>query len=142
MAEQLQSRASVRLIFEYQGDDIRLLSEEPVEMVVPDTEPLSRSLPAPGFYVDLRDEADGLLSRTPLHGALDASIEVFPERLGEPIARVPAPGRSGAFTVVVPAVPSADHVAVIDVPPPPPPGTALPSGAGEVRELARFRLSR
>jgi hypothetical protein len=139
---------AVRLIFEYDGDDVRLVSQQPVDVAVSgfDLAPA----PAPGHYVELRGAANEPLSRVPVRGAFAASAEVFPEQHGEPITRVDVARPKGAFTVVVPAGPGAVRAALLQVMPPPEDATARPaarvtapgSGEPEVRELATFELTR
>jgi len=91
---------AVRLIFEYEGDTVRLISQQPVQMAV--TTPDTTGIDHPGYYVDVRNSAGRALARVPAHAAFAASAEVFPERPGEPITRVDVPNPKGAFTVVVP----------------------------------------
>lgn len=107
---------SVRLIFEYEGDRVRLVSQQPVDVAVtgfdlPDTQ-------HPGYYVESRDNNNRMLARVPARGALLGSMEVFPEQAGEPITRVDVPNPKGAFTVVVPAPEATDHVTIMRIAPP------------------------
>ena len=92
---------SVRLIFEYEGDKVRLVSQQPVDMVVTGFDlPLTEQL---AYHVEARDVNDKTLARVPARNALERSMEVFPEHPGEPIVRHDVPVPKGAFTVVVPA---------------------------------------
>jgi hypothetical protein len=139
---------AVRLIFEYDGDDVRLVSQRPVDVAVSgfDLAPP----PAPGHFVELRTAADEPLARVPVRGAFAASAEVFPEQHGDPITRVDVASPKGAFTVVVPAGPEAVRAALLHVVPPsqgpgprPAPRSAAPApGELEVREIATFELAR
>lgn len=104
---------SVRLIFEYEGDKVRLVSQQPVDMVVtgfdlPQTDQLA-------YHVEARDVNDKTLARVPARNAMQHSVEVFPERPGEPITRHDVPVPKGAFTVVVPASAAAHHVTLVQV---------------------------
>src|SRR5918997_916849 len=103
---------AVRLIFEYDGDDVRLISQQPVDVAVPGFD--IGTVAHPGHYVEMRDDASRTLSRVPVRGAFEDSAEVFPEQPGEPIVRVDAP-RRGAFTVVVPAGRGARQAALVEV---------------------------
>jgi hypothetical protein len=137
---------SVRLIFEYEGDDVRLVMQQPVDVAVTgfDAHPDVR----PGHYVEVRDAADTAMSRVPVRDAFHTSSEVFPEQAGQPITRVDVDRPSGAFTVIVPAPEAADHVAMVriaapaaDAPRRLAAGATEPSpGEPEVVELARFPL--
>jgi hypothetical protein len=69
----------------------------------------------PGYYVDTRDSTNQTLARSPVHSAFETSIEVFPERHDEPITRIETTLPKGAFTVVVPATDTANHVTLTRV---------------------------
>jgi hypothetical protein len=93
--------------------------------------------------VEVRGAGGEGLSRVPIRAAFDDSVEVFPADHREPITRVPRTERTGAFTVVVPARPNAQRVAVIRVDAPPAadrlePGVAPPPP--ETVDLATFPL--
>jgi hypothetical protein len=108
-----QPRRAIRCIFEYEGEQLRLLTQQTVEMVVADTSPTSAD--APGYYLDARDSSERTLARVAAHGAFSRSTEVFPERHEEPIARIDVPQQRGAFTVTLPAVEEADHVTLVRI---------------------------
>lgn len=144
-AAQPAPRRAVRLIFEYEGEEVRLVTQQPVEMAIPgfDIARVERA----GYYVDARDEADHTLARVPARNAMDTSTEVFPEQPGEPITRIEVSEPQGAFTVVVPAPEGADHVTVVRVAPgrpeAPMPGSRATSavpGSPEVTDLTSFPL--
>ncbi|MFE6099228.1 hypothetical protein ACFVQ4_04605 [Streptomyces laurentii] len=129
---------AMRLIFEYEGDSVRLVSQQPVDTVVTD-------VAGPGdFVVETRDDSGQRLARVPAHGAFLQSAEVFPENHTDPITRVNVEAR-GAFTVIVPAPADATRVAVVHVAPP---GreelregaTAPSAGAARDVDLATFPL--
>ncbi len=112
---------AVRLIFEYEGDDVRLIHQQPVDVLVTgfDAAPDLRA----GRFAEVRDVDDRPLARVAVrHDA--SSREVFPENPADPITRVEVEHPRGAFTVVVPAAATARRVALldVDVPPLPPPG--------------------
>src|SRR4051812_48885403 len=46
---------AVRLIFEYEGDTVRLISQQPVQMAI--TAPDTAGVDHPGYYVDVRNSA-------------------------------------------------------------------------------------
>jgi len=134
-----QPRPAVRFIFEYEGDQVRLVAQQAVEMVVPETSPASAG--APGYYLDARDAAERTLARVAAPGAFSRSAEVFPERHEEPIARIDVAAQRGAFTVTLPAVEQADHVTVVRVVAGTDSGPGLASAARAV-DVASFPLSR
>ena len=141
--------SSMRLIFEYDGDEVRLVMQQPVDVLVTGFD-ITRTQ-REGYYIDTRDASGGILSRVPARGAFQSSVEVFPEHPGEPITRTELERPRGAFTVIVPVPQNADHVRIVQVTPARPDvtlpsarATSQPSGAAEERELGRFplRLSR
>jgi hypothetical protein len=137
-AQQAPPVRLVRLIFEYEGDRVRLIVQQPV-----DTAFASLDAPAgdhPGFFVDSRDASNATLARVAAHDAFAGSAEVFPERPGEPITRVDVGTPRGAFTVVIPAPDTTDHVTVLQIKPRPQPvdGASAVPAAPEVIDLGTF----
>jgi hypothetical protein len=112
---QPQPMRAIRLIFEYDGDQVRLVSRQPVDMAVTGFDLAQTE--HPGYYVDVRSASDQTLARVPARDAFAGSLEVFPENPGEPITRVDDASRKGAFTVVVPAPESSDHVTIMQMKP-------------------------
>lgn len=108
---------AMRLIFEYEGDAVRLISQQRVNMALTGAEtPLeSRN----GHFAVIRDTAEREIARVPVSG-LQNTLEVFPETAGEPIVRVTPDTPRGAFTVIVPAPTTAASVALLSVSTPPP----------------------
>ena len=138
---QRRRRGSVRLIFEYEGDDIRLVHQERVDMAVSGFDTPREYMP--GKHVEVRRADELVISRVPVRADLSASVEVFPESPDEPISRVDLPEAKGVFTVVVPVTELADHVSLIQIPPPPAERAkagAPPRAPEEPTELARFAL--
>jgi hypothetical protein len=136
-----QRPGAVRLIFEYEGDEVRLVSQQRVDVAVPGFD--LALAPQPGHFVEVRDSGNLPLSRVPLREAFPTSAEVFPEKPGEPITRVELPERRGAFTVVVPAREAADRVALVEVRRPEgvPFGAAALDAEPEIVELGTFQLA-
>ena len=144
-ARQPAPRRAVRLIFEYEGDEVRLVTQQPVEAAVTGFD--IAQVERPGYYVDARDADGQTLARVPARNAFAVSTEVFPEQPGEPITRIDVPEPRGAFTVVVPVSDRVDRVAIARVSPgrleAPMPGTRATSpvpGSPEVTDVASFPL--
>src|SRR3954453_4558415 len=127
MAENDNNQQAVRMIFQYDGDQVWLVSQQPVDMFVTHSDPAQKEQQA-GVYVDARDDAGTTLASVPAPAALGASMEVFPERHGEPIVRTDVDRPRGAFTVVVPAPQAASQIAVVRVAPSAPASGALAAG--------------
>jgi len=102
---------AVRLIFAYDGDGVRLVHQQPVDVMIPGMD-LPREELA-GHFVEVRDVQGRRLSQVPIRSALSTTLEVFPENPEDPITTVQVAEPAGAFTVVVPVSPQADHVTVV-----------------------------
>lgn len=98
------STESLRLTYHYDGDAIRLTSQDRVDVVVPFAE---ASLAA--HFVDVQSTDGTELARVPVRADLTGTIEVF-GLPGEPIIRVPNPNPNGAFSVIVPLPQNAARV--------------------------------
>ncbi|WP_426364380.1 hypothetical protein [Streptomyces sp. E-08] len=131
---------ALRLIFEYEGDEVSLVLQQPVDT---DLSGFDTGTPTgSGEFVETRDDDGQRLDRVPARGAFLESAEVFPEDHAEPITRVDVEAR-GAFTVIVPAPAEATQVAVVRVVPSE--REALPPEREVLTEdvdLATFRLER
>jgi hypothetical protein len=128
---------SVRLIFSYDGDDVRLESRQPVEMLAPPSDPVEGYANQLGFWTEVRDAQGSVLHRQVLHNPVRRDTEVFSPDPEHSIARVPIERPHGVFWVVVPLVPGADHVALMG---PAATATAAAAFAPAVVELQRVSL--
>jgi hypothetical protein len=102
---------AVRLIVEYDGDDVRLVSQQEVDVAVPaaGVSPLQ-----PGaLAVETRTEQDAAVDRVEVPLPDVGSAEVFPEDPAGRIERVDVDRPAGAFTVVVPVSDQARSIAVL-----------------------------
>ncbi|NEY32016.1 hypothetical protein GTU99_07355 [Streptomyces sp. PRKS01-65] len=143
--QQTDPAPAVRLIFEYEGDSVRLVSQQPVDTAVSSFETDATTRPG-DYVVETRDDYGKRLARVPAREAFRGSAEVFPEDQKEPITRVDVEAR-GAFTVIVPAPAEAVQVAVVHVDPPErePRSEDIIGPPAEVRQdvdLATFQLER
>jgi hypothetical protein len=129
---------AVRLVFTYEGNDVRLVSQQPLEMIVPPTDTLSGYEGQQGFWVEVRTARDEVLHRQIMDDPLRQDVEVFSPDPAQSIFRVPVERPSGIIMVLVPDIDEADHVALISSAGP---GTDLDRAArGPATELARFSL--
>ena len=97
-----ESNKAMRLTFSYDGDDVKLLSQQRIEMIVPSSDAVKGYGTHKGFWAELRSGSDKTLYRTVMHNPTKNDAEVFPELPGEAITREPAPKRKGVFTVLLP----------------------------------------
>lgn len=131
---------SLRLIFEYNGDRVDLVSRQPVDMVAPSSEPLGDFADRLGSWIELRDPEGVALHRQVLHDPLGVSTEVFSSDPEQSLRRVAGTRQKGAFTVVVPDLPSADQVAVVADMAPLPGARAEGAAPPPERRVLRFPL--
>lgn len=102
---------AMRLTFSYDGDNVKLLSQQHIEMIVPPSDAMKGyGTKQKGFWAELRSAADKTLYRTVMHNPTKNDAEVFPESPSENICREPAPKRRGVFVVVVPDVDKGEEV--------------------------------
>jgi hypothetical protein len=138
-----RSTRSVRLIFEYDGDQIRLIKQQDVEMVPPPSEPTSGFAEEDGFWLEVRDAGMKVLHQQNVVDPIAIYPETFSNVAGETVARSNEPSRKGAFTVVVPETPENDHLAFVRAKPVARPTAeerapeSAPSG-----EIARFSIKK
>ena len=132
--------ASLRLIFEFDGDQVDLVSRQPVDMLAPSSEPLEDFSDKRGSWVELLDSDGAALHRQVLHDPIRTSSEVFAPDAEESIRRVERTGRKGAFTVVVPDLPQAEQVAVVAETAPPVSSGREAAAAPSERRVLRFPL--
>ncbi|EME97960.1 hypothetical protein J7W19_28285 [Streptomyces mobaraensis NBRC 13819 = DSM 40847] len=136
--------AAVRLIFEYEGPDIRLVSRQRVDAAPPPTDDLTGPHPTAatagesevkGFWVEVRDGRQRPLYRRVMHPPVRHDAEVFSDDAERSLARVPVDEPKGTFAVLVPEIEGADHVALVSSPLTPGPTVAAAA------EVARFSLT-
>jgi hypothetical protein len=104
---------SVRLIFEYDGDQIRLIKQQEVDMAPPPGDAKSFLAQESGFWLEVRNVGMQVLHRQIMRDPIATHPEVFSDGGGKTIARSNEPSRKGAFTVVVPESPDNDHLAFV-----------------------------
>jgi len=100
---------AMRLMFSYDGNKVKLLSQQRVDMVVPSSDRL-KGYGEKGFWAELKSASDKTLYRTVMHNPTKNDAEVFPESPAEAISREPAPKRKGVFVVVVPDTDKGEEV--------------------------------
>src|ERR1700685_2704019 len=107
-AEPAKPGPVMRLTFEYDGNGIRLISRQQVQMILPPSHPLDQPAEAGGFHVLVRNAQDQLLLPHVRTSALKHDTEVFSAPGGDrTIERVAAARPKGTFVVLVPELPGA-----------------------------------
>lgn len=117
---------AVRLVFDYEGDEVRLVSRQPVEMVVPPTDPISGLESALGSWVEVRSGQESTLYRRVIPGLFRNDTEVFSPDPQHSVSRAPLDVPAGTVSVVVPELDEADHIALLS--------SIRPRGAQAVEE--------
>lgn len=137
---------AVRLTFTFEGDEVRLVSRQPVEMIAPPTDKLDGYEHEQGFWLEVRTGQDETLHRQVMQDPLRYDVEVFSPDPEQSVFRIPVGERSGSFTVVVPDLSEADHVALLSSGAPTAaargmtPEAAARAPSGPATEFARFPL--
>ncbi|MEP6742241.1 MAG: hypothetical protein ABJB61_07055 [bacterium] len=130
---------------------MKLVSQQPVDMTVPASDPLKGYEEHKGFWAEVKNDQDKTLFRRVLHNPTRNDIEVFPEDPEEGISRLPAPKRKGKFVVVVPDTGKSHEVTLsrssgapeIEAEGAPKGMAAMRSLAtGPAEEIARFKLKK
>jgi len=146
-----ESPKAVRLTFSYQGDQVKLVSQQPVEMTVPPSDPLKGYEEHKGFWAEVKNAQDKTLFRRVLHNPTRNDAEVFSDDPEQSISREPAPKRKGVFVVVVPDTDKGHEVTLsrstgrpdIEAEGAPKGMAAMRSLAtGPATEIARFKLKK
>jgi|GEM_PF-5339622 len=122
----------IRLIFERSGGEFVLVSRQRVDMTLPEPVATGEDGAQPQFLAEVRDSGGQALNRTAMPNPLEFHREVFSEEGEESIYRVDVEEPEGAFTVVVPDHPEADHLSLLMA------GPALDAAAGGAMDDGNF----
>lgn len=125
-----------RLTFEYEGDQIRLVSDQIVTMVVPASHPLEAIGTQAGFSAVLRDAQERPLYQFTRTSPIRHDAEVFSDDGSGTISRVTVDRPRGSFVMLVPALEGAVSVELAGQPLAPQTHLQAP------RTLAKFALRR
>lgn len=125
---------SVRLMFEYKGAEIKLISQDRVSMVPPPPHPLMPRQGERGFWLEVSDGEGRPLYRRVIDNPLRQDLEVITDDPDQPLARIKVPTRSGRFFVVVPYIQAARNIALFGE------SDESDAKATPARELRRFDL--
>ena len=105
---------AVRLVIHYEGDQMTVLSRQDVVMATAPSDPISGFEGQSGFWVEVHDDQGQILYRRVLHPPASTDVEAFDPDTGP--SRHTIPSRAGEFTVLVPALPTAQTVSVVASP--------------------------
>ena len=136
-------KKAVRLTFSYDGDNVELISQQPVEMTVPPSDPVEGYEEHKGFWAELKDKKDATLYRRVMHNPTRNDAEVFSDDPKQRISRQATPDRKGVFVVVVPDTEEGHEVTLSSSAPPKGQAKGIRSLADKpASEIARFTLKK
>lgn len=107
---------TLRLTFEYEGDQVRLISRQSVQMRTPPPHPTSIQPGQSGFWYEVRDRDDRVLYQRALHSPIQTDTEVFSNEPGATIHRRPIENPRGTFEILVPDLPEGESVVLFSSP--------------------------
>lgn len=109
---------TLRLIFEYEGDKISLVSRQSVSMIPPPS--TGRAVEGQsGFWYELRDGEDRPVYQRITQNPIRFDSEIFTGDPDESIRRQEIPSPKGTFVLLVPDVPEAESIVLFGAPLPP-----------------------
>ena len=132
----MAARRTIRLVFEYEGRDVRLISSERVAMTPPPSHEIEAREGLTGFWYEVRDPNERPLYRRMTENPIRTSVEVLTEDRERPLAREPVTEPRGHFVLHVPELEKAATLLLIGSPPEDEPGVRA------AEELGRFDLRR
>jgi hypothetical protein len=107
-----QRKKAVRLTFAYEDSSIELISQQPVDMIPPPSDPVETPIAESGFWLELKDGQGGTLYRQVMHSPIGIDREVFSEDENQSVSRMPVERPQGVFTIVIPDVEEAQAVSL------------------------------
>lgn len=105
-----RGRGAIRLVFQYEGETLHLVSREYVEMLVPPTDTLENYEKHQGSWAELRSVNNAVLYRQVLHEPIVREAEVFSQDPNVSIRRIRIESPAGIFVVLVPDLDEAESV--------------------------------
>jgi hypothetical protein len=130
----------VRLVFSYEGDEVRLVSRQRVEMIPPAIPSLTperaagarAGSPVAGCWFEVRDAQDRALLQQPMEDPIRRDVEVFSPEPGRSLSRRPQANPRGTFVLLVPDLPEGRDVVLLAAPLTPTAGGAAAATADTV----------
>ncbi len=108
---------AVRLIFEYKGNKIKLISEKNVEMIAPPAETRELGKKASGFWCEVKDSKGKSLYRRVMQNPIPYAAEVRTDDPRMPLAwQEPTEDMKGQFVVVIPRLEKAAKLSLFSSP--------------------------
>jgi hypothetical protein len=118
---------AVRIVFEYDGEKVRIVSSQRVNMLVPFSDPLVDYAHQQGSWIEVRDREKRPLYRQLLPHMIQSDVEGPSDSPGYPMTRRPVGDPHGMFVALVPELPAATRISLWH----------HPSGAMDTRTATR-----
>lgn len=127
---------ALRLTFEYEGSNVKLVSKQKVEMILPPTQSLTGHENQTGFWFMLSNAQGTPVYRRAVHNPIAYDREIFSNNPEHPsVQRVPVAEPKGTFILLVPDVQEAKTIQLFSHP-------LNPAGRGlAASEFARFDIA-
>jgi hypothetical protein len=98
-----------RLTFSYEGNQIKLISQQNIQKVVPPSVTRDTQNNRSGFWFEITSDKQNVLYRRVIDNPIKTDIEVFSdEKETESISRYKISDIKGAFSIVIPDIPEAE----------------------------------
>ena len=125
-------RNALRLTFRYVGTEIRVVSEQRVEMVTPFSDRLDEYEGHSGAWLELRDAHERVIYRRVIRNPIDTYVEAPSGDPNRPFTHVPKDPPEGIFVLVTPDLPEAVSLHLF--------ATVPPNRADAAKEISRVSL--
>lgn len=127
-------KRAMRLVFNYEGDSVELVSVQRVTAVPAPPNSLVPRTDEGGFWLELWDATDRPLYRRVIDNPIRGDVEVVTDDDKRPLARVPIERPTGTFFLLVPDIASVRRVVLFSEP------VGREARPGPARELRRFNV--
>jgi hypothetical protein len=124
---------SLRLIFSYKNNDIRLVNVQSVNIIPPPSDPIEYPANQTGFSYELKDLEGRILYRRIIENPVSAYREVFSNDPDNSIIRQKVSEPRGTFVLLVPDIQGARSIVLFG-------GGDIESTDMKAKEIGRFDL--
>jgi hypothetical protein len=104
---------AIRLTFSYKGTDIKLISQDKIEKILPPSSNISNRS---GSWYEVADDKQNLLYQRIISNPLQTDIEVFSNESKESIMRQKISQIEGVFSILIPDLPEAKTFSLFSSP--------------------------
>jgi hypothetical protein len=105
-----QNNKALRLTFSYEGNNIRIISQQKIDKLLPPSGPIDNiDQNQTGFWYELTDSKHNILYRQVMNFPIKIDTEVFSNDPKESIIRQKITDIRGTFSILVPDVPQANN---------------------------------